>query len=237
MKKKVLVLVAIINLGICQHNIYAQTSDNIGMVISAEGQVSAISKDNQERSLQRRSSIYLNDKIITKGASKAQLRLVDDSIVIVQPESEFFVSEFSFNKNIPDKNKYVGNLVKGALINISGQSEAKDYQVKSPLVTIAVRGTSFATRLNKTITNQEVYVSQGHVSVDQICKNIAGKCESNPVNIGADQQFNSAVVNLAKGKIDIKPTTSANLLSEGGIAGQGLMTQSGGVAVRCKAKR
>jgi hypothetical protein len=192
----------------------AATQPTIGEVVSAQGQVTAIDIVNQERILQRHSTIYLHDRVVTGQASKAQIRLHDDSIIIVQPASEFHVSEFSFNKGSPDNSKYVGNIVKGALINISGQGETKNYQLRSSLTTIAFRGTGLATKLiskGTALTNQEVYVFEGSVTVNNRCDIIGGGCVSGSIDIGRGMQVNSATID-ARGRI--QGVKSSGLLSE-----------------------
>src|SRR3972149_2805386 len=169
----------------------ADTQPSIGMVISIEGKVTAIDVVKQERSLQRRSDIYLHDRIVTQENSKAQLRLKDDSVIVVQPSSEFYVSEFAFNKGSPNDSKYVGNIAKGMLINISGQGNTKNYQLNSPVATIAFRGTSLATKLitsrNAIVTDQEIHVFHGYVTVNNRCQNVF-RCIPHQINIGAGQQ-------------------------------------------------
>lgn len=217
----------------------ATTQPAIGEVISAQGQVTAIDIINQERVLQRRSTIYLHDRIMTGQASKAQIRLQDDSIIIVQPASEFHVSEFSFNKGSPNNNKYVGNIVKGALINISGQGETKNYQLRSSLTTIAFRGTGLATKLiskGTVLTNQEVYVFEGSVTVNNRCDIIGWGCVSVSIDIGRGMQVNSATID-ARGRI--QGVKNSGLLSEcvGTMEiGRSVSKQGAGsdISVKCK---
>lgn len=176
----------------------------IGVAITVEGKAAAINQANQQRSLQRGAAIYLYDKVVTQQDSKAQLRLQDDSIIVVQPASEFYVSEFSFNQAAPHNNKYVGNIMKGALINISGQGETENYKLNSPLTTIAFRGTGIATKLmsrGSVLTNQEVFVFQGSVTVTNRCENAMGACRLESINIGAGQEINAATVSNIGGEV------------------------------------
>jgi hypothetical protein len=213
----------------------------IGEVISVQGQVVAIDQENQQRLLQRHAAIYLNDRIITQQESKTQLRLHDDSIIIVQPVSEFYVSEFSFSKSAPSDSKYIGNIVKGALINISGQGETKNYQLHSPLTTIAFRGTGIATKLissSAILTGQEIHGFQGRVDVSNRCENVVGLCESSNISIGVGQRANSAVVNMA-GKILGIQSSRLLAMQAGGlqkmvIKSTGGKKKGGKFIIRCK---
>lgn len=228
--------------------IIAAPALTIGRVISVEGQVAAINQENQQRSLQRHSVIYLHDKIVTQQESKVQLILQDDSVVVVQESSEFYVSEFSFNKNVPSNNKYVGNIVKGALINMSGRGEPKNYRLDSPLVTIAFRGTGLATKLfmkNNIPVDQEINVFQGYVTVSTICKQGIGVgCQPFHVDIGVGQRFNSATVSMLgviKGLKSFKALEKSESANAASTTSQVMTQQSvgegGGVVVKCKGSR
>lgn len=218
----------------------AATQPAIGEVVSVQGQVSAIDIVNQERVLQRHSTIYLHDRIVTGQASKVQFRLQDDSIIIVQPASEFHVSEFSFNKGSPRDNKYVGNIVKGALINISGEGEAKNYQLRSSLTTIAFRGTGLATKLiskGTVAANQEVYVFEGSVTVNNNCSIIGVGCIPTSINIGAGERVNDATID-ALGRI--QGVKNAGMLKEcvGAMEiGRGVTKQGNGSGISVKCTR
>ena len=231
MKKKIL-LMFILGLNMHVLDASADAQPTIGMVVSVEGKVTAIDSAKQERPLQRRAAIYLQDRILTQKDSKAQLKLNDDSVIVVQPSSEFYVSEFAFNKGSPNDSKYVGNIAKGMLINISGQGNTKNYQLNSPVATIAFRGTSLATKLitsrNAIVTDQEIHVFHGYVTVNNRCQNVFG-CIPHQINIGAGQQINSATVNKLG---EIRKLETSGLLSE--CSTKNLRASGGGIAIRCK---
>jgi hypothetical protein len=240
MRSKLILLSIGLGMNVLLDNAVAATQPSIGVVISVQGQALVSNQENQQKVLQRGATIYLHDKVATQKDSKAQLRLQDDSVIIVQPLSEFSVSEFSFNKNAPRNNKYVGNIIKGALINISGQGDAKNYQLNSPLTTIAFRGTGLATKLvtkGKAVANQDVYVFQGYVQVTNKCGNVVGPCETRSINIGAGQQVNAATID-ALGRIQGHQSSGLLESGSGGVDGK-VVTQGGGggVSITCKGKR
>ncbi|MBU0744000.1 MAG: FecR domain-containing protein [Gammaproteobacteria bacterium] len=220
--------------------VFAAVQSPIGSVVFVQGKVVAIDQANQKRSLQRRSTIYLHDKIVTQENSKTQLILKDNSVITVQAASEFYVSEFSFNKGSPRNNKYVGNIAKGMLINISGQGDTKNYQLNSPLTTIAFRGTGISTKLvtkGGVLNNQDISVFQGYVTVNNRCDNVIGPCKPERINIGAGQKFDSVSVNRA-GKIQgFKGSESLLHQGAGALATKVLTEENGGrkgVTIRCK---
>jgi hypothetical protein len=262
--RKLIFLLYYFGLGIYGRVIFAATQPQIGTIISVVGQAEAIDASNNKRALQRHSAIYLKDRIVTQKESKAQFILDDDSVIIVQSSSEFYVSEFVFDKKSSRNNRYVGNFVKGALINISGKGETKNYRVETPLLTIAFRGTDFATNL-KMEGNRAV--SEGFTQLAGQCgltsKCLGGipkeKCKSSTlevipgqsVEVGLSGTFRPLIVSMRKEgssgaaaemKI-VKPSSSTNASNETGTATEsstvvdtstGKGVEPGSLSIKCK---
>lgn len=124
----------------------AAAVDSVGTVIAVRGTVYAENKVGVKRSLQRRSKFYLYETIKTQENSQAQLKLKDDTLISLKPHTGYFVSVFKVDKKNAKNNRYIGNLVEGVLISMSGQGENSSHAhhvLKTPVVTIAVRGTLF----------------------------------------------------------------------------------------------
>jgi hypothetical protein len=182
----------------------------IGSIIMTQGTVTAVNSANESRPLERKSNIYLNDKIVTGPNSKVQLRLTDDSIIALQADSIFYVNDYKFNKSSPSDNRYVGNIVKGALINISGVGETNNYQLKSPMAVIAFRGTGIATKIfkdNVGVGRQEVFVFDGKVSVLNACKN----CATREIIVSATDKNNAILLRQIGAVTNMNVTTFTQL--------------------------
>jgi len=215
----------------CSHLSFANQMPEIGSVISLQGQVAALSGTNTSRALQRRSAIYLKDRIVTQAQSKIQLKLKDDSVIVVQSSSEFYVSEFVFKENNPKQNKYVGNIVKGALINISGRGETENYELNSPLTTIAFRGTGLSTKLiskSNKLVNQEIQVFEGAIIVKNKCT--TAFCQPEVVNMGVGYSSDFATINVL-GNIRVMDSSSPQ--GESYKSNMVLTTQDGKPTVKC----
>lgn len=165
----------------------------IGTVIAVEGTVYAIDKSNNRRALNRRSKIYLHDTLDTQTNGKAQIKLNDDSLISLQPSSKFAIDEFVFNKQKPQDNRYLGNIIKGSLISISGQGKKENYKLQSPLAGIVLRGTMVFSNL---VSDKKTGVPTQH---NIGCIN--GKCEVERLIgnrtkhlIGTDQPWNAVMV-------------------------------------------
>lgn len=109
----------------------------------------------EDSELKNGSKIYPQDIIKTKEKSFVKLELVDDSLVTIGPLSEFQIESWVYRtKNDRDA---IYSLLKGRM-RMEIKSKAKDrdqLKVKSSLVAMGIRGTSFA--LNNSLQgNKEV---------------------------------------------------------------------------------
>lgn len=205
MIKKTLFLAGFLGLFMSLTTVAAEQS-SIGTVIMVQGKAYASNLANVKRTLQRRSDVYLKDTIATAADSKVQLRLKDDSIIIVQPLSKFAVNEFSFDSSDPKRNRYVGNIIQGALINISGQGKPENYQLRSPLAAITFRGTGLLTKLEmrgNVPIKQDLDVFKGYVTVETLCDQqriMLNFCVPSHDDVGVGQRMSAATI-TAGGRI------------------------------------
>ena len=146
---------------------FAASSGPVGAVIITKGNVFVLS-GTSKRQLQRKSEIYLNELITTDIGGYAQLRLNDGTILSLNPDTKYAVDEFNLDKNNPKNNRYVGRLIQGALVSLSSQGKDTTHSnhiVKTPIVTISIRGTLFATGfLAKKLDLKSSDASSGDVS-------------------------------------------------------------------------
>lgn len=145
----------------------AAEGSKIGMVLSVRGEVFAKQKAAELRRLQRRSSVLLHDTIVSKEKSWAQVRLEDGTLLSISPNTEFFIEAFKYDKKATKKDQFIGKLVKGTLVGLSGQGKAKDYKLKGPVSAIVMRGTGV---VFKVADNKEnVGLFDGEVTVQSKC--------------------------------------------------------------------
>ncbi len=136
----------------------AQAANQVGVVVSSEGKVTANS-----RALSRRSPIYQGDNINTAAASKVSLKFTDGSVVTLSENSSYKINNYAYKSgNAPDV--FDANLVKGGLKTKTGvigkeaqhtqdakeagipenqQVKVANYKVKASVATIGVRGTEY----------------------------------------------------------------------------------------------
>jgi hypothetical protein len=94
------------------------------------------------RVLEVEGPVYMGDEITTDRKGQAQINFVDDTKFVVGPNSRVVIDSFVFN---PDKAAQdVGiSAVKGAFRFITGSSPKQAYSIRTPTMTIGVRGTAF----------------------------------------------------------------------------------------------
>ncbi len=121
-----------------------------GQVIITSGIFTAMNLNKQIRTLTRGENFYNGDTLITGPASKAQVRYTDGTVLALDPNSQFKVTDYHFQQaGLKDKN--FASLLKGGFRALTGLISKKDptaYQVDTSVAAIAVRGTSFGAALN-----------------------------------------------------------------------------------------
>ena len=127
----------------------------IGQIIWVKGgSVTAKQPDQAPRVLKRRSVIYEGDVITTSKGATGQAAFTDGGLISFNPESEFKIDEYKFKKGAPAKDaKSVMSLMKGGFRTVTGSIPKENpdaYKINTPVATIGVRGTGYATVLSPT---------------------------------------------------------------------------------------
>jgi hypothetical protein len=125
----------------------------VGRVVWIKGNFSAeAAKDKTPRPLQKLSLIYLKDTLVTDNNSQAQIAFTDNTLMTFRPNSKFLIDQYQFNpQKANSSGKYVMDLIQGGFRTITGliaKRNPTNYQVKTPVATIGVRGTDYAVYLD-----------------------------------------------------------------------------------------
>ena len=86
--------------------------------------------------------LYMGDVIRTGPTGQAQITLLDNTKLVVGPNSYMTVDAFVFDSN-NQAQKVTLNAVRGAFRFLTGTSRKDAYTIKTPTATIGVRGTEF----------------------------------------------------------------------------------------------
>lgn len=165
-----------------------------GQVILAIGSLKANSADNPSRTLQRGAAFYQNDTLITGTNTQAKLRFTDGTLISLTPNTQVRVDSYRYEQN--GNNSYVVSLATGGLRTVSGAIAKQDnsaYQVRTPVATIAVRGTEYSILYRKSCKKNTrdktcgllTSVWKGTIELDT---------KTGKLLIGKNEQFQSAQI-------------------------------------------
>ena len=117
-------------------------ADSIGDVVSVVPAAN-YRRGGQARELQQNDLLEQNDRVITTGNGSAYIHFIDNTVLTVGENSEVLLDKFIFDG---DKAKTATvQLVRGTLRFVTGLSDHRAYQIKTPVATIGVRGTTIDT--------------------------------------------------------------------------------------------
>jgi len=160
----------------------AFADDNIGKLETMENKVWGTATGAARTALAEAAAILRNQLLETGEESAAEVRFIDSSKLTLGANASAMMDEYVY---AGEASKSVLTLTKGAFRFISGQMPERNMKLKTPTVTIGIRGTEIkidvyddgATELStiegaatvvSTITNQALDILAGHsVSVDK----------------------------------------------------------------------
>jgi len=160
----------------------ALAADGVGKLETVANDVWGTPTGAARAALAEAAAIFRNELLETGDDSAAGVRFVDDSKLTLGANAHAVVDEYVY---AGDASRSVVTLTKGAFRFISGQMPEKNMRLKTPTVTIGIRGTELkidvyddgATELStvegaasivSNVTNQALEILAGHsVSVDK----------------------------------------------------------------------
>lgn len=122
-----------------------EQTQNAGLTLMARGSVTATATDTrQSRDLSRKAPVFTVDQVSTGAQSQAQFRMLDGALLALQSDTELLISEYNAG-SATEQGSVVMELVKGGLRTVTGsiKGEAGNYQLKTPVGSIGIRGTTF----------------------------------------------------------------------------------------------
>src|ERR1700720_33029 len=114
-------------------------ADAIGDVVSVVPQASD-QRGGAVQELSVNDLLEQNDRIVTTGDGSVYIHFIDDTVLTVGANSEVILDKFVFDG---DKARTaVIQITRGTLRFVTGSSDHSAYQLKTPVATIGVRGTT-----------------------------------------------------------------------------------------------
>ncbi len=108
------------------------------------GEVRLVQGDGRERAAAKGAEINEGDTVITGKSGNAQLRMVDEGIVALRPDSMLKVEAYRYAGKEDGSEKGILALIKGGfrtLTGFIGRANKRAYLVRTPTATIGIRGT------------------------------------------------------------------------------------------------
>ena len=120
------------------------------VVESAKGDVKAGPSATAATAVASGQRVQPGSTVVTGAKSMVTLRFDDGQAVVLGENSEFKVTQYAFSKDQPKSDKFVFELLKGAMRSVSGlltRRNPEAYSLRTPQATIGIRGTDFMVAL------------------------------------------------------------------------------------------
>ena len=145
-------------------------AEPIGSVIAVKGKCSAVGSDNKSRTLELKSPVFLNDRIVTGERSSIQIMLDDESMISQGEKSEMVIDKYLYS---PEKKKANCSLraVKGLFRIITGKITSMNperFKVRTKMATVGIRGCELGLELMaKREDFYVLFLPEGHSMIFQ----------------------------------------------------------------------
>lgn len=126
----------------------AMAVENVGRVIYVSGEVYA-QQNGKTRPLRRGSPIHEGDTVVTRPASRSQIRMTDGALFALRPDTRMNFENYRYNQQNRTGSSIL-SLIKGGFRTITGligRFSKKHYRVRTTVATIGVRGTHYGLTL------------------------------------------------------------------------------------------
>jgi hypothetical protein len=140
-----------------------------GRVLFAVGDAQRVSAAGQREPLRVGSSVFAGDSIVTADGASVQVRMVDQALVAVRPNSRLSIPVYEFDSRNPAASRIKLELVSGNSRTVSGkggEAAKQNYRFNTPLAAIGLRGTDYTVSAAADATR--VSVASGAVVVSPI---------------------------------------------------------------------
>lgn len=122
------------------------TGANQGTVTHLSGVLSAKKPDGTIRVLAERSEVGTGDVLTTEANTYANVRFSDGGQMTLKPTSSVKIEKFAYQKDQPQQDSFVVNLLQGGLrlvTGVVGNRNRNKFQIGTQTATIGIRGTTF----------------------------------------------------------------------------------------------
>ena len=137
----------------------SQAAEVVGKVGYMSGSLVAKRADGTVKIMGTKADVLAGDVLGTAKNSYAQIQMNDGSKMTLRPDSNLKIVEYRFNKQEPQSDSAVFDLIRGGLRSeaglISKRGNPDAYKMQTKVATVGIRGTDFSTRLCATPNCQD----------------------------------------------------------------------------------
>lgn len=119
----------------------------VGSIIVSRGKAFAIYTDKKRREIKAGGEVYVGDRLYTGVDGFMRMKMIDDASIDLRCNSEMLIESY---KMVEDGNTSIIHLLKGSLHKVTGKigkSITDQYEMRTPVATVGVRGTEYALRV------------------------------------------------------------------------------------------
>jgi|GEM_PF-7080311 len=127
----------------------------VGHVLLVTGDATRIDAEGASHSLADRSPVFEGDTLETASAATMQIKMVDNALLVLQPQSTLVIHQYNFRAESPDGYAVRLDLVKGRARSVTGdlgESNHDAFRLNTPIAAIGIRGTDFETTTTDAVT-------------------------------------------------------------------------------------
>ncbi len=117
-----------------------------GIIQSVTGTARVSQPSGLERAAQKDVQLYPGDTITTGAKSEVRIRMIDEAMIWIQPESSLTIDKYSYVKQGDAKDQAVMRLIAGGFRTVTGligKINRNNYSLSTPNAVMGIRGTDF----------------------------------------------------------------------------------------------
>ncbi|NHZ93440.1 iron dicitrate transport regulator FecR [Massilia sp. CCM 8733] len=118
----------------------------VGTIVNLSGPLMVRKADGGVRVLGLKSEVEQGDTLVSEKNTYARIRFIDNSEITLRPSTTFKIEAFAYESGKPEADSASFSLLQGGLRSLTGllgKRNKEKFELKTPIATIGVRGTTF----------------------------------------------------------------------------------------------
>lgn len=194
---------------------WAQGTERVGVVSAVNPAAVGTPPGAETRPIVIGSDVRFRERVVTTGDGQAQLMFLDQSTMMIGPNSQVVIDEFVYDPNT-SSGKFAATLTQGSFRYIGGKlSKQGNATLKTPVATIGIRGSDVIVNHNANTNASGIQNIQGNATVQS-----NGQTVRLPTGFGTTingpgqapsypESLTAAIINAAKVTFEGQPGKTA----------------------------